>query len=490
MNSRYSQAALLLAVAFTGCQHHEAKSGSAGDLGPMFQVIHPQRRTISRVVEQPSFVVAYERNSVYPKVTAYIEKWIVDIGDKVKKGDVLATLFVPELREEWESRKRTVTLDKSRVELALKQVKVAQANVKAAQARVQETKKLVANYQARVDRWKSEVDRLTTEVDRRVVAPQILLESQKQLQADIAQVEASQAAVARAEADLLSREADLEQEQVNVDVAKNRVAVAESEAKKYEAWVGYLTLTAPFDGVISARNANTFDFVLPRTGDPTAMSNAPNLSPSGAAAPIYVVDRTDVVRIFVDIPEADADYVGAGTKASVLIQGYRDEPIEGSVTRTSWALNVKSRTLRAEIDLPNTGSKILPGMYAYASVPIERSDVWVLPRSALAYNGDKTFFWSHDNGRAVRREIRTGISDEEWVEVLSSQQPLSNLPGTGPSGATGQTVGVVSSRLPPSNGKVNARWSAINGRELALVGDLSTLANGEPVLLSVATGGQ
>ena len=94
-----------------------------------------------------------------------------------------------------------------------------------------------------------------------------------------------------------------------------------------------------------------------------------------SAAPIYVVDRTDIVRIFVDIPEQDANYVQIGTKATVLAKAYRDQPIPGTVTRTSWALNIKSRTLRAEIDLPNPDSQILPGMYAYAKVIIERPGV-------------------------------------------------------------------------------------------------------------------
>ena len=83
----------------------------------------------------------------------------------------------------------------------------------------------------------------------------------------------------------------------------------------------------------------------------------PTCRPAGAA-PIYVVDRTDIVRIFVDIPEQDANYVHIGTKATVLAKGYRDQPIPGTVTRTSWALNVKSRTLRAEIDLPNPDSQL------------------------------------------------------------------------------------------------------------------------------------
>src|SRR5262249_25498990 len=149
----------------------------------------------------------------------------------------------------------------------------------------------------------------------------------------------------------------------------------ESEARRLKAWVGYLTLTAPFPGVITARNANTFDFLLPTTGDPTADSRdppAPHLSPRGAAAPIYLVDRTHVVRIFVDIPQPAASYVKAGTKASVLARAYRDEPIPAMVTRTSWALNMRSRTLRAEIDLRNTDHPEVyrdPGSHPIVEVP-------------------------------------------------------------------------------------------------------------------------
>ena len=74
---------------------------------------------------------------------------------------------------------------------------------------------------------------------------------------------------------------------------------------------------APFDGIIVARNANTWDFVLPDDRRPHGLNRAPDLSPSGQAAPIYVVDRTDIVRIFVDIPERDANYVHIGSEAHV-----------------------------------------------------------------------------------------------------------------------------------------------------------------------------
>ena len=122
---------------------------------------------------------------------------------------------------------------------------------------------------------------------------------------------------------------------------------------------------------------------MPTTGDPTAFYLSPDISPGGTAAPIYVVDRLDIVRIFVDIPERDANFVHIGTKASVLARAFRDTELPATVTRISWALNMKSRTLRAEVDLPNPDSQLLPGMYAYVKVIIERPDVLALPLDAL-----------------------------------------------------------------------------------------------------------
>ncbi len=359
---------LLAALAAPGCGHQQEAHSSSVSKPPTVRLIQPQVRSIVRVVGQPSFIESYERTSIYPKLTGYIEKWYVDIGDKVKKGQVLATLFVPEVVEDFRTKKAAVKRDEKRVELAHKLVDVADADLKEARARLEEARSILAKYQAEVDRWDSEVNRLQREVERGVVDPQILLESTKQLKSAIAARDAARATVAKVDAEVLSREAVLAKAKVDVEVAKSDLEVSISDAKRLEAWVGYITLSAPYDGVIVARNANTGDFVVPAAGDLTAMERAPYLAPAGHAAPIYVVDRTDVVRIFVDIPEQDANYVHVGTKATVLAQAYSEDPIPGTVTRTSWALNVKSRTLRAEIDLPNPGSQLLPGMYAYAKV--------------------------------------------------------------------------------------------------------------------------
>ena len=443
-----------------GCGHQEKSPFTSVTKPPTVHVIQPVFRKLVREVGQPSFIEAFERTSIYPKLSGYIEKWIVDIGDKVKKGDVLATLFVPELVEAFSTKKATVKLDEERVELARRLVEVTAADVKAAQAKLIEARSILAKFEAEVERRDTEVKRLTHEVDQGVVDPQILLESTNQWKSSAASRDAAKATIAKADAELLSRQATLAKAKVDVSVAQADLAVATSEAKRLEAWIGYLTLTAPFDGVIVSRNANTFDFVLPSSGDSSADERSPHLSPSGSAAPIYVVDRTDKVRIFVDIPEQDANFVGVGTKATVMVKGYRDEPIPGTVTRTSWALNIKSRTLRAEIDLPNPGGKLLPGMYAYANVLIERSRVRTLPIPALTYSGDKSYCWVYRNGNAERTEIQTGVTDGDWIEVTNLEQPNASKP--------------------------ELSWKPINGTEQVIMGDLSVLADGAPVEVAPA----
>ena len=457
---------LLSALAMPGCSHKGEVSFTSAAKPATVQVINPTVRNIVRVIGQPSFIESYERTSIYPKPTAYIQKWIVDIGDKVKKGDVLATLFAPELIEEDGTKQAAVVLDQQRIALAKEVVEVAKADVMAALARVKEAEEILDKYEAEVERWDTEVKRLQREVERGVVDRRVLLESTNQLKSSTAARDKATATIKRAKAELLSAEATLAKAQVDVRVAEADLKVAESEQRYARAWVDYLTLTAPFDGVITGRNANTFDFVQPTTGDPTAFYLAPDISPGGVAAPIYVVDRTDIVRIFVDIPEQDANYVHIGSKATVLAKAYRDQPIPGTVTRISWALNMKSRTLRAEIDLHNPGSQLLPGIYTYVNLIIERPGVRALPESALTYSGDKAYYWTHENGHAVQTEVRTGVSDGEWIEVTNHRPPV-----------------------PPEAPSDMIPWTPIDGTEQVILGDLSLLTDGAPVEVAPATKG-
>ncbi len=374
----------------------------------------------------------------------------MDIGDRVKKGQPLATLFAPELLEDYATKKATVVLGQERIAVAKEGVKVAEGTMKTAEARLKQTRSALAKVQAEVQRWDSEVRRLKQEVDRGVVDAKVLIESRNRLESSTAERDAAKATIEQAEAELLTKRAALSKAKLDVRLTEADLKVAESDQKRLAAWVGYLTLSAPFDGVIVARNANTFDLVQPAQG----------------ASPIYVVDRTDIVRVFVDIPEENARYVHIGSKSSVLAKAYRDEPIPASVTRTSWALNLKSRTLRVEMDLPNPASQLLPGMYAYGKVFIEHTGVRALPMAAVTRSDDQTYCWTYENGHAVRTPIETGLSDGHWIEVIGRRVPASG-------------AAAAKDKL----------WTPIDGSEQVILGDLPNLQDGGPVQVAPARAG-
>jgi multidrug efflux pump subunit AcrA (membrane-fusion protein) len=436
---------------------------------PHVRLTHPEVRTIVRTVGQPSFVDSYEQTAIYAKLPGYVEKWNVDIGDRVQKGQVMATLFIPELLQEYEQKKALVIQNEALVAQANKLVEVAQANLQAARSQVAQAQAQVGTYQALVARWESEVKRLTGLVGDRVVDRQILDESQRQLQANLASRDAATAAVETAAANEVACQANLDKARVDVQVAVARLKVAEADRDRLQALVGYLTLTAPYDGEVVARNVNTGDFVLPATGDPSAAPRSADQSTT-KSAPLYVVARTDVVRIYVDVPEGDANYIvsevdkkngsaAAVTRARVRIPSYHDaeianrdaqgNPVPPTVTRSSWALNVKSRTLRAEIDLHNPQAQVRPGMYAYGMVEIERPAVLALPMQAITEIGNQFGCFLYQDGKAVWTQVQTGVNDGTWVELYKKL--------------------------------VNNHWQDFSGREQVILGALTDLTNGQEV---------
>ncbi len=127
------------------------------------------------------------------------------------------------------------------------------------------------------------------------------------------------------------------------------------------------------------------------------------------------------------------------------------------MTRTSWALNVKSRTLRAEIDLHNTDAQILPGMYAYGEVIIERPNTRAVPVQAVTYSGGQSFCYLYEGGKSVRTEIQTGINNGEWIEVTNRR--VRSL----------------------QDGSTEDPWLPFDGSEQVILADLSILADGGSV---------
>lgn len=450
--ARYSCLGCAALLAVTGCGG-KAEHAPPLPSGPQLRSVRPVRRTIERTVGQPAFINAYEETSIFAKIAGYIQEWNVDIGDPLKKGQTILTLFVPELAAEYQQQKAQSAEDEAAIDVARQVIKVAENHLSVAAANVKQAEANLGSFQSEVDRWTSEVTRLTGLAAQNVVDKQILDESQKQLKSNLAKRDAAQANIAAAKATEAARQVDIDKARADLRVARAKAEVSRALVDRYAALLSYTTLPAPYDGIVVVRNANTGDFVQPAGGDKSVERITIGQAAS-KGAPLYVVARTDLVRVFVDVPEIDANHVAKGTPAHIFVQALGGAEIHGEVTRTSWALNVQSRTLRAEVDLPNPDSKLLPGMYAYARLVIKHPGVLALPAAAIVELGNQNYCYLLENGKAVKTAIQIDVSDGDWTEV--------------------------------TNKLVGGNWVPWTGNEAVLLGELSEISDGQEVHLTAS----
>jgi RND family efflux transporter MFP subunit len=129
---------------------------------------------------------------------------------------------------------------------------------------------------------------------------------------------------------------------------------------------------------------------------------------------------TREVTIAVDVPEAFAAEVNPGDRAAVKLQAMNGRVVEGKVSRISWALDPKTRTIRVEIDIPNPEGRLRPGLYAYATVVAEEhAAVLTVPSTAIVEEGGKARCVVVADGKAARRPVVLGLNDGTRAEVVS-----------------------------------------------------------------------
>jgi RND family efflux transporter MFP subunit len=173
--------------------------------------------------------------------------------------------------------------------------------------------------------------------------------------------------------------------------------------------LAYARIEVPFDGVVTHRNVDTGDLTRPGPDGP----------------PLFVVAGSDVVTIEVDVPEAFAAEVNPGDRARGEAPGderpvRRGEGGRGKVSRISWAIDPKTRTIRVEIDIPNPEGRLRPGLYAYATIVAEEhADVLTVPATAIVEENGKARCVVVADGKAARRPVVLGLNDGTRAEVVS-----------------------------------------------------------------------
>jgi HlyD family secretion protein len=414
-------APLFLAPLATGCGGHDAKSkakASQEKAGPsVVEVVHPQRKDLTRRIDQPGQFLSYEHTPIFTKIAGFAEEPLVDINDTVKKGQLLVKLYVPEIEEELKVKQARVKKDIADLKQAKATVKASKAAVDAAKSNVNEAEASIARVAAEVKRWEAEDERAQKMLKQMIYDNQTRDEVHKQLLASQANFKETNAKYISAVATLRQREAEYDKAEADVEVAQAGVELAQFEYSQWKAWLSYAEVRAPFDGVITLRNVHTGHFLQPSNSGTT----------SKTSEPIFTMMRTDIMRLTVEVPEIDAVHVKVGDKAIAYPQALPGREIEGKVTRYSWSLDDRARTLRVEIHLANTNGIFRPGMYADVSIYAKQPGALTLPSEAvlndIMANNNREYCMVVENNKCRRVFVQVGLRGEEGVQVLAKQSP-------------------------------------------------------------------
>jgi membrane fusion protein, multidrug efflux system len=338
-----------LSLSTLGCADASAKTNSGPNEGrPVIEVelATAVRRDVARKIQLPVQLFPWQHTDVVAKVTGYIRSVGVDRGSHVKLGDVLATVWDPELS----------------VELSHEQAEVAAAE-----------KELVA-LTAKRDLHQVIAARYTALIPDRAAT---------QTQADI---ENANYAVTVAE----------------VEKAKATITALKERVRTTETLLGYTTVRAPFDGIVTERFVHEGTFVE-----------------LGKGTLLFHMVQLNVLRATIDVPEASSPSVDAGTQVAVQFSELGSEWTPLTVTRSAQELDVKTRTLRVEADLVNPTGRFQPGMYGQSVVTLEqRKDRVTVPAGAVLREGGDSVLVIQ-NGLATRLPVETGLIDEGSVEIRS-----------------------------------------------------------------------
>ena len=407
----FHRAGILTVALAAGCERPGPGEGGAADTATAssapvarVEVVRPERATVRRTVGEPGQLQAYETAEVHARIPGYLKGWTVNIGASVKKGQTLAELAVPELEAEVRQKEAAIEQAEARRKQAESEVEVAQADIAGAEAKLAEVRAGVHRADADVARWQAELRRVEQLFEARAQTGTLLDETRSKHRSAEATREEVRAQVKSAEVGSIQAKAALDRARSDVVAADAAIDVARADANHARAMLAYARIEAPFDGVVTQRNVDTGDLTRP--------------GPEGP--PLFVVARSDIVTIAVDVPETIATEINPGDRASVKLPAMNNRVVEGKVSRISWALDPKTRTIRVEIDIPNPDARLRPGLYAYATIVAkEHPDVLTVPSTAVVEENGKPRCVVVADGKAARRPVVLGLNDLTRAEVVS-----------------------------------------------------------------------
>ena len=395
-------------------QKSEASSGDhPGEHKPVtglpVEVTHPRPGGIERTTTQAGSVHAFEHASLYAKLSGYLEVQNVDIGDRVKLGQLLAVIEDPEID-------KAVDQSQAALDQALAKVRVAEAQIRSARAASEAAGALVKVSDATVDARVSnqnlqdkQLKRIAGLVARRAVEEKLEDEQRDRFDVAVADVGVARAEVLSAKATVTNKEALIEEAQADLVETQANVEVAQANLAKAKVMQDYTRITSPYDGVVTVRSFHRGDFIRSAV--------------EGGNIPMLAVARTDLMRVVMPIPDTDVPFVNKGDKAVFQIVALPGRTFTGTVSRYSETEDPGSRNMRTEIDLPNPDGKLREGMYGSVTVVLQAAapKSVTIPSSGLlgqTGTGDGSVYVVRD-GKAHKVDVRVGNDNGVETEILS-----------------------------------------------------------------------
>ena len=312
----------------------------------------------------------FQEVDVMAKVAGYIKRINVDVGDRVKLGDLLATLEIPEMAD-----------DQRRANAAL-------------------------------ERSQSEVARAGDELQRAESAHEIVHLSLQRL---AAVAEKRPGLIAQQEIDDarskdLVAEAQIASAKSGLAAATDQVHVNTAELQKVRTLLDYTRITAPFGGVVTKRFADTGSMIQAGTASQTK------------AMPVVRLSENSLLRLILPVPESAVPTVHIGQQVEVRVPTLK-RGFPGRVARFSDKLSLATRTMDTEVDVPNSNLVLIPGMYAEVDLTLDRRNaVLAIPVTAVDMDSSAAtgrVMVITPNNRVEVRTISLGIETASKIEVRS-----------------------------------------------------------------------
>lgn len=358
-------------VGVVACTSKTKSSEASAQEIPSASVASAQRGSISRTLSLAGQFEAYQVVEIHPKVSGFISKINVDIGDRVRKGQTLAVLEVPELAAQLQGTVAQVAQRGDEIVRARHEVTRAESNYSALHA---DNVRLQAAAKAQPG----------------LIAQQELDDAQAKDLAANAEVDSAKSALA---------------------AAQEAAGVAQADNQRVNAIQGYTRVIAPFDGVVVWRYANLGTLIQSGTG-----SDIQSL-------PVVTLAQSGLLRLRLPVPEDAVKYVHVGDEMQVRVDAI-GRSFTGKVVRFTRNVSLETRTMQTEIDVENKDLSIDPGMYANTQLQLAHvSNVLTIPVEALILRGNHQVVYVLDGENRIReRAVELGLEGSQLAEIKNGLQ--------------------------------------------------------------------